>query len=147
MALEMPHTYTGYGNQYDSSGNVTATNVVITSQTAQDANSYVNPSEVTKAVDDLKSTLKTSIDDIQGKLRNVSVDANGNMLKVEDATMEPIINAAADSLDQIMPSLTSTLDDIITFANTEHDKKQKEFNDAAESAVRNTSGVISVQMS
>ena len=147
MAGQMPHTYTGYGPKYDTDGKTVIGEQVITSKTAEDANSYVDPAKVKSAVDDLKNSIKTGIDDIQNKLRTVSVDANGNMLKIEDATMEPIINEAADSLNQIMPSLSSTFDEVVAFAQTEHDKKQIEYNKAAEEAVRGTAGVTRVEQS
>jgi hypothetical protein len=147
MASQVPHTYTGYGPKYDTDGKTVIGEQVITSKTAEDANSYVDPTKVADAVKTLKDTVQKGIDDIQNKLRNVAVDANGNMLKVEDATMEPIINEAADSLGQIVPSLSSTFDDIITFAQTEHDKKQIEYNKAAEDAVKGTAGVTRVEQS
>ncbi len=147
MASEVPHTYTGYGPKYDTDGKTIIGEQVITSKTAQDANSYVNPADVKNAVDQLKNTIKNGVDNIQSKLQSVAVDANGKMLKVEDSTMEPIIDEAASSLGQIMPGLTSTFDDVVAFAETEHDKKQIEYNQEAEAAVRGTAGVTRVVQS
>lgn len=147
MASQMPHTYTGYGPKYDTDGKTVIGEQVIVSKTAQDANTYVNPADVKNAVEQLRTTIKTSVDNIQSKLQNVAVDANGKMLKVEDSTMEPIINEAANSLGQIMPGLASTLDDIVSFAESEHDKKQIEYNQEAEAAVRGTAGVTRVEQS
>jgi predicted lipoprotein len=147
MASQVPHTYTGYGPKYDTDGKTVIGEQVITSKTAQDANTYVNPAEVKAAVDKLRTTVKTNVDNIKSKLQNVAVSANGEMLQVEDHTMEPIINEAANSLGQIGPGLESTFNDIVTFAETEHDKKQIEYNQAAEAEVRGTAGVTRVEQS
>ena len=141
-SVDPPITFTGYGDEYDEKGNIISHNTkVITSKTGEDANSYVDPGKVAAAVIDLDTTVAAGIDEIKGKLKNVSVGADGKMLMVEDVTMKPVINEAADSLDTIMPSLESGFQEIIDFAVGEHNKKQLEYNQVAYDAVSGTSGV------
>ena len=144
-AVDPPMTFEGIGDKVDEKGNVIEANVVLVTKTADDANSYVNPGDVASAVADLDATVSKGLEQIRGRLKNVAVDADGNMLSVEDATMEPVINEAAESLDTIMPSLEAGFQDIIDFAVGEHNKKQLEYNRAAYDAVSGTSGVKTVK--
>ena len=141
---ETMHTYAGYGDKKDDTGKIIASRVFIYRETAEDAKNYINPEEVAAALTDLETALHGSdggIKKIQNQIRNVSVEAGGEMLIVRDATMEPIINTAADELDQIWAEVSGTLTEIQDFADKAFNDKQKEYNDNARENVRNYPGV------
>ena len=148
MANEIPKTYNGYGDDKDANGNIisSGTKLIIT-KTAEDANNYVNPSDVKKALRDLKDSMNGSnggITRVQKALQNVAVDADGHMLSVEDATMYPTIEAIASGLSQASTSIDKLVAEVQDFAEKEHDKKQIEYNQQAEAEVRGTAGVTRV---
>lgn len=153
MANQIPHSYTGYGDETDDTGNVTSagTKLIIGPEKAKDANEeWVNPKEVADAIDKLKDVLTGTsggITRIKSALENVAVDADGNMLSVEDATMEPVIEESAESLNQIGPALEPEFDEILANAQKMHDEKQQEFNQEKEQEIKEYPGVTKVVQS
>lgn len=149
MAKITPKTYVGYGDETDpTTGNViSAGTKEIVRGTATDANTYVDPEEVKSACEELKEAMNGSgggITKVKNQLKNVSVDADGNMLQIEDATMQPLISATADSLGQASSSVEDLITDIIDYAQKEHDNKQIEYNENKKNEISGTYGVTSV---
>lgn len=149
MANITPKTYVGYGNETDpNTGNVISVGTKeIVRGTATDANTYVDPEEVKGACEELKEAMNGSsggITRIKNQLKNVSVDADGHMLQIEDATMEPLISATADSLDETSSAIEDLVTDIIDYAQKEHDNKQEEYNENKKNEISGTYGVTSV---
>lgn len=137
-------TWAGYGDKKDDAGKIVQSRVFIYKETAEDAKSYINPEEVKAALADLETALNGSdggIKKIQNQIKSVSVEAGGEMLIVRDATMEPIVNAAAEELDQIWPQVSSTITEIQNFADSEFNKKQEEYNTTAHDNVASYPGV------
>lgn len=139
-----PITYTGYVAVKDAEGKDTGNTTPGPTATGKDANSHVDPQAVKKALDNLQDAVcgeKGGITKIQKSLTSVSAEANGDMLLVDDATMEPIINGAAESLNSISTEIETLVDDIQTFAQKEHDDKQDEWNRDAYDSLKARSDV------
>jgi len=141
---EVPHQYSGIGYKKDDKGQETSEEVVVAGpEPAEDANSYVDPAKVKEAIEKLKNATvgeDGNITKIKQRVESVSVDANGSMLSVEDATMEPVIVDLAGQIGGIGASLEPGFDDIQQFAQDEHDKKQREYNEAKEGEMSTKNG-------
>ncbi len=107
----------------------------ITAENAKET--YADPEAVSNAIKHVNAVLKEEVENVQKALRNVSVDADGNMLSVEDATMEPVINEAADSLSGGFEKINEQLiEEIYEPIVSEFNIKQREYNEIAESTAK-----------
>lgn len=107
----------------------------ITAENAKET--YADPEAVSNAIKHVNAVLKEEVENVQKALRNVSVDADGNMLSVEDATMEPVINEAADCLSGGIENVNEQLiEEIYDPIVSEFNIKQREYNEIAESTAK-----------
>lgn len=140
-SLEFCKIYTATGTKTETQtatdGSTTTKTVEVTSSpiTAESAKeTYADPDAVKNAIDNINKVLKEEVENVQSALRNVSVDADGNMLSVNDATMEPIINQAADSLSGGLENVSNQFtEEIYEPIVSEFNNKQREYNETAES--------------
>ncbi len=140
-SLEFCKIYTATGTKTETQtaadGTTTTKTVEVTSSpiTAESAKeTYADPDAVKNAIDNINKVLKEEVENVQSALRNVSVDADGNMLSVNDATMEPIINQAADSLSGGFENVSNQFtEEIYEPIVSEFNNKQREYNETAES--------------
>lgn len=92
---------------------------------------------MSNAIKHVNAVLKEEVENVQKALRNVSVDADGNMLSVEDATMEPVINEAADCLSGGIENVNEQLiEEIYDPIVSKFNIKQREYNEIAESTAK-----------
>ena len=107
----------------------------ITAENAKEK--YADPEAVSKAIKHVNDVLKEEVKNVQKALRNVSVDADGSMLSVEDATMEPVINEAANCISGGIEKLNEQLiDEIYDPIVSKFNIKQREYNETAESTAK-----------
>lgn len=134
--MESPKTYKGY----DKEGKC------ITTKTAVDATTMLDPAEVKSAIENIKSVMTEQMGKISSALTSLSSDANEAVI-VQGTSMSGAIEDTANVLGQIPGTVMGEIEPLYDLAVTTHDKLQREENEKAESAVRSTSGVVSVSSS
>ncbi len=118
--METYKTYYGYD----------ATGKNVSSSTAEDANNYINPSEVQAAITNVKNAFEDQFKSIADALRDVSTDASEAVI-VEGTNMKGTIEDTATLLTQVSGQVTQGIDSLFDLAVDAHDKIQKELNERA----------------
>lgn len=128
-----PKTYTGYDKD----------NNVIAKKTAEDADNYINMSDVDAKIKDISDAMADGIKSISTQLSKYSADSDEALL-VEGANMKKPIEDLIEGMGTLPSTVEGDLSDIKAEIAKAHDKKQEELNNEAYNAVKNTSGVTSV---
>lgn len=128
---EAVKTYRGYDNK----------NQCIVTYTANDANTYINPTEVANAVQKVQDIASTDFPPIASKLTDIS---NSDAIVIDGTKMTEIVEQIIEAVKTYPSQLADSLTELVSKAESEHDRIQKEMNDAAYSACKGTAGVVSV---
>ena len=106
------------------------------SETAKDANSDVDYPSIEAACDTIATTLKDELNKISKAIANVQIGKEA--LCVSDKSMQPVVDEVSDFVKGLPEAggITSFLDEVKTRALEEHNRIQKEYNEAAESKVK-----------
>ena len=120
-----PATYTGFDKDNNQIG----------SQTAQDANSYIDPAKVQAAIDKVNKTVQEQMKNISSALKGIVNDANDAVV-VQGTKMGPTIETLCGTIDSIPGSISGNIGQMYQAAVNAHDKIQTELNEQAEASVR-----------
>ena len=131
--MESPKTFHGYDEDDDC----------IATETAEDANNYLNPEEVKAALAKLEAVLKEQFKGIVDALRAIEQDANEAVI-VQGTKMGGTIEEVCNALDSVPDTILSQIGDLYSLAVTKHDEIQRELNDTAYNSTASTSGVVRV---
>lgn len=118
-----PKTYHGY----DSEGRC------VSSATANDATSYIDPAAVAAAVDKVQSVATEEIERITKALGTLTEDANDAVI-VQGTKMTATFEEVITGIKTIPGQVGDSLADLKTLAQQAHDELQNQFNDAARNA-------------
>lgn len=122
MALS-PKTYHGY----DNAGNC------VSSATANDANSYINPAEVAAAVDKVKSVATDEMENVAQALGKLTEDANDAVI-VQGTKMTATFEEVISGIKTIPGQIGESIEELKSLAEKAHDELQTQFNNAARDA-------------
>lgn len=131
--MKSPITYKGYNDK----------NECIATNTGIDANEYINPADVKKAIDNVKTVMTEQLGTISDALRN-EVDDAKHALIVQGTHMGDPIEDTAKTIDKVPEAVYTSLLEIYKQAEIAHDKIQDVANDDARDKTRNTTGVTRV---
>ena len=131
--METPKTFHGYDEDDDC----------IATETAEDANNYLNPEEVKAALAKLEAVLKEQFKGIVDALRAIEQDANEAVI-VQGTKMGGTIEDTCEALEAIPDSILGEIGDLYNEAVIAHDEIQRTLNDNAKSSAWNHSGVVRV---
>lgn len=130
---EAVKTYRGYDSQ----------NQCIVTCTANDANTYINPTDVANAVKKVQDVASTDFPPIVSALKDI-MEEEKQAIVIKGTKMTETVEQIAEVLNTFPGQLADSLTDLVSKAESEHDRIQKEMNDAAYSACKGTAGVVSV---
>lgn len=127
-----PKTYTGYDKD----------SVKVATITAVDANEYLNPDEVQKAIDNLEAVATEQLQLIAKALSTIAYDAS-HAVVVKSTNMQQTIDemAAEISNGEIVKSIVDNVSEMHTVAIEAHDQLQNNANDDAYNTILNSKGV------
>ena len=128
-----PKTYIGYDKD----------NKVVTKKTAEDADNYINMGDVDAKIKDISGAMADGVESISAKLSKYSTDSDDALI-VDGANMKKPIEDLVGSIQTLPSAVEGDLSEVRAEVAKAHDAKQEELNNEAYSAVKNTSGVISV---
>lgn len=128
-----PKTYTGYDKD----------NQFVTKKTAEDADNYINMSDVEAKISDINDEITEGIKSISTKLSKYSTDTDDALL-VQGANMKKPIEDLIEGIKTLPSTVEGDLSEIKTAIAKAHDDMQEDLNSEAYNAVKNTSGVTSV---
>ena len=131
-----PKTYTGY----DKESNIVGT------CTAVDANEYINPDEVQKAIDNLEAVANKELSLIAKALSNIAPDS-AHAIIVKNTDMQKTIDEMSLSISngEITKSIVASVKEMYTVAVSAHDQLQNSANDEAYNTILNAEGVVTVR--
>ncbi len=118
-----PKTYRGYNSE----------NKCISQCTAVDANTLINPAEVKKAIENVKTVFAEQMDNVAKALTNVTEDASEAVI-VQGTDMTKTIEDTALVLKNLSTEVTSGIDTLYDYAVQAHDKLQESKNNEAYNA-------------
>lgn len=134
-----PITYIGY----DQDGKQVCT------CTAEDANNYLNPSEVQKGIENVEDVLTEQIKNIRYALYDLEKDAETAII-VQGTKMTQMIEDICTDFSSLPGILINGIDGmdglsvLYDKAEVAHDQKQNETNETARNKVKSTTGVVRV---
>ena len=130
-----PKTYTGYDKE----------NNIVGTCTAVDANDYINPADVKRAIDNLESVVNEQVSNISKALTSVAPDASHAVI-VKGTNMQATIEEMATSISDgtITNSIVGSVDEMYTVAVSSHDQLQNSANDEAYNTILSADGVVKV---
>lgn len=105
------------------------------SETAQDANSYLDYPSVESAIENVEKVIEEEFKKISNAIANVKMGKEA--LCVQDTSMQPVIDEMSEFIQGIPGrGITSLLEDTKSKALQIHDDKQREYNEEAEKKVK-----------
>lgn len=131
--MTAPITYRGYS----SDGNL------VTTVTAVNADTYINPSEVKSAIDNLESVAEEQMNNICNALNNVAPDADEAVI-IQGTKMTDTIEEICTTLKSLPSTLSDSLTEIYTQSVSVHDSKQEDENSIAYTKAASTENVAKV---
>lgn len=131
----LPEEYKGYDKD----------NKLVCTYQAGNATDVIDPGAIQRATENLKNTIRSSIKKVSSKLMALEKDADSAII-VEGTKSSDAIDKVTSDFSTLVGELEKMIDgwQLYDAAVKIHDQKQKEANDAARSAVKNTSGVVKV---
>lgn len=118
-----PKSYHGY----DAEGKC------VSSATAHNATSYIDPAAVAAAVDKVKSVATEEMESITTALGKLTEDANDAVI-VQGTKMTATFEEVISGIKTIPGQIGDSLADLKTLAQQAHDDLQNQFNEAAKNA-------------
>ena len=118
-----PKSYSGYDSN----------NQRVSSATARNATDYINPQDVAKAIEKVKTVATEEIERVTTALGKLTEDANDAIIvqgTKKTATFEEVVSGIKTIPNQIVDSI----DELKTMAEQAHDELQNQFNEAAKNA-------------
>ena len=100
---------------------------------AADANADINPEEIAKAIEDVKTACDEQMAGMSEKLNGLTDNALQAM-RVEGMTLSEFITAIGDVIDSFGSEIATILEPLVQQAEVEHDRLQTQYNSEAESS-------------
>lgn len=127
-----PKSYRGY----DAEGNC------VSSATAIDATTYIDPAAVAAAVDKVRTVATDEMDNITTALGKLTQDASDAVI-VQGTKMTATFEEVITGIKTIPGQIGDSLEELKTIAQQAHDDLQNQFNENARNACW-TNGAVSV---
>lgn len=105
----------------------------VSSATAHNATSYIDPAAVAAAVDKVKSVATEEMESITTALGKLTEDANDAVI-VQGTKMTATFEEVISGIKTIPGQIGDSLADLKTLAQQAHDDLQNQFNEAAKNA-------------
>ena len=131
--METPRTYRGY----NSDGKCVA------KTTAQDANKWINPAEVKKAIEKVESVFTEQMNGVGNSLQNIVDDAEEAVI-VQGTDMGKTIEETAKAIKALPKQAMEGIKTLYEYSIQAHDNLQKQANNYAYNQVAGTSGVVRI---
>lgn len=129
-----PKTYVGYDNTGNRVGSCTAV----------DANTYINPSEVQAAIENVEAVASEQMGLINSALSATTADASEAVI-VQGTKMTSSIEEVCSALSKIPASIKDSISSMYDASVSAHDQLQERANQDAYNTMANTTGVTTVQ--
>ena len=131
--METPRTYRGY----DSDGKC------VIQCSAQDANQWLNPAEVQKAINNVEDVFKEQMRAVGTALQDIVYDAEQSII-VQGTNMGETIEETARAINTLPSQAMQGISGLYEYSVQAHDNLQKQANNYAYNQAASASGVVRV---
>ena len=131
--MERAVTYRGYNSE----------NNCIASCTAQDANQWINPEEVQRAIAKVEEVFKEEMRAVGNGLQDIVYDADESVI-VQGTKMGPTIEETARAINSLPSQAMEGISTLYEYSVQAHDNLQRQANRSAYNAVASKDGVVSI---
>ena len=129
--METPKTYTGYGEDGQ----------VVISKTSEDANNYLNPAEVQKAVEHIGEVAEEQAVILRKATYHLRGEAD-HALIISATDMSDAISDITDIQERVVEAIKGSFVDVYDNAVKAHDEIQRKLNEQMRQYVSTYPGVV-----